>query len=137
MAKLAPVRAPFLKVLFLCRRLFAGLVEPREVLNLDQLTSGQPTHRERVSREFAALASAQEASISITLYFTKDDLAKIGSTAIRENNNVILTLVESNVTGSSCAWSINTGSEDETTILCISGTCTIPQISLYKGQWLK
>ena len=107
----------FESIILVQKAFFAELLEPSEVLNLDILASGQPTHKERIAREFAALASESEASIAVTLCFTKDDLAKIGVETNNENNDVTLTLSGDRITGSSCDWRINTNTENEKAIL--------------------
>lgn len=107
----------FESILLVQKAFFADLLEPNGVLNLDFLANGQPTRRERVAREFAALASNREASISATFCFTKDDLARIGVGVSQDNNNVTLTLSGTNIIGTACEWTINTNTEEEKAIL--------------------
>ena len=107
----------FESIILVQKAFFAELLEPIGVLDLSSLTTGQPTHKDRVSREFAALASDHTALIAITLCFSKNDLAKVGITAADEDNYVTLTLSSDNIAGSTCDWNITTDSEDEKSIL--------------------
>lgn len=108
----------FESIILVQKAFFADLLEPSDVLNLDLLTSGHPTHRQRVARDLATLASDCVASITITLGFCKDDLAKVGhSTANQEGINISLILEGSNIKGASCDWTISVNGESEKEIL--------------------
>lgn len=108
----------FESIILVQKAFFADLLEPGDVLNLDLLTSGHPTHRQRVARDLATLASDCVASITITLGFSKEDLAKVGhSNANQEGINISLTLEGSNIKGASCDWTISVAGDSEKEIL--------------------
>lgn len=104
-------------IILVQKAFFADLLEPIGVLYIGDLTGNHGSHREKVAREFATLASNQEASITVSFCFTKDDLSNVGVSVEQENIDVTLKLVGRNITGSTCEWTIDADSEDQRTIL--------------------
>ena len=108
----------FESIMLVQKAFFADLLEPSGVVNIDLLTNSQPTHRQRVARELATLASDREASIEITLCFSKTDLSKVEYPLTGpEDMEVSLILDGSNITGSNCDWTIRVNTDSEKEVL--------------------
>lgn len=108
----------FESIMLLQKAFFVDLLEPEDVLNLDIISSDEPSHRQKVAREIASLASDRQASISLTITFSDIDLNNVGiHLSMTEDHSVTLTLNASKITGLTCEWSISTDCQKEKEIL--------------------
>ncbi len=88
----------------LCQKAyFANLLEPTAAPVIRTVQDGNfITRRKQVAKEIATLASADTATISITLGFSKEDLAAVDLESKNEAEFVTILLDAKNITGTEC-----------------------------------